>query len=331
MRSVLIFSCCLLLVACSSVDPASHCPAREPIACATDVGGVLPGVYEGTTSLAADGTFTGSRCGNGGGETIDDAGFRFTAPHAGRFRFTTEGSGYDTILSLRDGCGGRERSCNDDVPGGATHSRIDVDLGDCESVVAIVDGFDGSAVGGYRLTITAVEASCTDGIDDDRDGTADCADADCAGPRCDDPGDWPAAWIALERGVLDEVNARRAAGATCGAMSMPPVPALDHDELLQRSARGHSQDMTDQAYLDHVSLDGRTLDRRIAATGFTGGGAIGENIAGGYRTVDEVIAGWMSSPGHCQNIMSASFRTIGVGYAEGADGPRWTQNFAGTP
>lgn len=319
----------LALAGCAS-DPASHCPAREAITCATDVGGTVPALHEGTTSLDRDGTFTGSACGNGGGETIDDAGFRFTAPHAGRYRVTTEGSSFDTILSVREeSCTGRERTCIDDAGRGMTFSRLDLDLDDCETVVLIVDGFDGSAVGRYRLAISAVEASCTDGVDDDRDGPADCDDPDCAGPRCDVPGDWPAAWVAFENGVLDEVNRVRAEGAECDGMPMPPVPALEHDDLLQLAARGHSQDMTDQRYFDHTSLDGRTFDQRIAATGFAGAGPIGENIAAGYDSVDAVIAGWMSSPGHCLNIMSGSFRTIGVGFADGADGPRWTQNFAG--
>ena len=33
----------------------------------------------------------------------------------------------------------------------------------------------------------------------------------------------------------------------------------------------------------------------------------------------EVVNGWMSSPGHCRNIMSAAFRDIGMACARNDD------------
>lgn len=337
MRSSLSFCALVALVtissACSNgtdVDPAAHCPVRAPVECATDVGGMLPARLDGATSLSGVGAFDGSRCGNRGGEAIDDVGFEWTAPHAGRFRISTEGSAFDTILSVREGCGGREITCNDDGGAmGTVHSVVSMDLEDCQTITIVIDGFDGSAAGDYRLSIDAVEASCSDGTDDDHDGLADCDDPDCAGPRCDVPGDWPPDWVDLEEGVIEAVNRVRAEGATCGGMPMPPVGPLERDELLELAARGHSQDMLDQDYFDHTGLDGRSPFDRIADAGFTGPGPLGENIAAGYRTVEEVMNGWMNSPGHCTNIMNGAYRTIGVGYAENAGGNRWTQNFAG--
>jgi uncharacterized protein YkwD len=128
--------------------------------------------------------------------------------------------------------------------------------------------------------------------------------------------------------VLEEVNRVRAAGAVCGGEPMPPVPPLERDVLLEHAARLHSLDMAEQGYFSHESLDGRRPADRIAAAGFMGT-VVGENIAMGYRTVSEVMAGWLSSPGHCRNIMDPDFQFLGVGYAEGADGTRWTQNFGG--
>jgi uncharacterized protein YkwD len=58
----------------------------------------------------------------------------------------------------------------------------------------------------------------------------------------------------------------------------------------------------------------------------------GENIAAGYGSAAAVVAGWMASTGHCQNIMNAAFRSAGVGYATGASsqyGTYWTMNFGG--
>ncbi len=331
-----VLSVLLAATACSgpAPDPAAHCAARDAIDCATDVGGLVPFTTDGMTSDAGDGAYSGSRCGVGGGTAVDDAAFRWTAPRAGTYRFSTEGSSFDTVLSLREGsCGGRETICNDDAADGVTHSVVTMRLDECETITIVVDGHDADGVGAFTLAITESEAVCDDGADDDADGLVDCADPDCAGPRCDiDPGDWPTDWAALEESVLSLTNQRRAEGATCDGEAFPPAPPLERDVLLEEAARGHSLDMAEQRYFSHDSLDGRTFSDRIDATGFTGAPPIGENIASGYTSAEEVVAGWMASPGHCKNIMDASYHVLGVGYAEvpGGDGPRWTQDFGGS-
>ena len=39
----------------------------------------------------------------------------------------------------------------------------------------------------------------------------------------------------------------------------------------------------------------------------------GENIAAGQGRPEQVVAGWLASPGHCANIMAAEFADMGVG------------------
>lgn len=53
--------------------------------------------------------------------------------------------------------------------------------------------------------------------------------------------------------------------------------------------------------------------------------AAGENIAYGYRTPEEVVEGWLNSPGHRANILNPSFTHIGVGYNKNGSG--WVQLF----
>lgn len=308
-------------------DPAAHCAPRDALECATDVGGALPLVLEGSTAGAED-TFQRSRCGIGGGLAIEDAAYRWTAPRAGRYRFDASGSSFRALLSVRrDGCGGSELACDASEDG----ASVEVELSECESVVVVIDGSDGAGVGAFRVAVTASEGACDDGQDGDGDGLVDCADSDCAGPRCDDPGAWPTAWVALEAEVLELVNQRRSEGATCGGVTFAPAPPLEHDVLLERAARAHSMDMAEQRYFDHQSLDGRMLDDRLGEVGYDGSGPIGENIAWGQATAAQVMDGWMNSPGHCMNIMEPGYRRLGVGYAsvDGGDGPRWTQNFGG--
>lgn len=59
--------------------------------------------------------------------------------------------------------------------------------------------------------------------------------------------------------------------------------------------------------------------------------ACGENIAAGYTTAQEVVDGWMSSPGHRANILSNKFGSLGVGCVSSGK-PYWVQLFtdAGT-
>ena len=133
--------------------------------------------------------------------------------------------------------------------------------------------------------------------------------------------------------VLTLINQHRAAGATCGGTAYPPAPPLTMNPNLQTAARLHSLDMATQNYFSHNSLDGRTFDQRIRNAGYGGSFPLGENIAAGQSTPQSVVTGWMNSQGHCANIMNASFRSTGVGYAFNSSAQYrhyWTQVFGGS-
>lgn len=149
-----------------------------------------------------------------------------------------------------------------------------------------------------------------------------------AEPVCDES-TWPAAWIAFEDEVLTAINQRRAAGATCGGVAKPAVGPLVMNAELRSAARCHSLDMGVQGYFSHTSQDGRSPWDRIDAAGYTGS-ATAENIAAGYATVAAVVDGWMTSTGHCNNIMDGRSTETGVGYAYQAGSPYgryWTETF----
>jgi uncharacterized protein YkwD len=112
---------------------------------------------------------------------------------------------------------------------------------------------------------------------------------------------------------------------------MPPVAPIVMESHLLQAARCHSLDMGVHAYFDHNSQDGRTPWNRIAQAGYTNAAWQGENIAAGYATPSAVVTGWMNSPGHCSNIMSANFKDTGLGYALVSGSPYqsyWTEDFA---
>ena len=55
--------------------------------------------------------------------------------------------------------------------------------------------------------------------------------------------------------------------------------------------------------------------------------AAGENIAYGQRTPQEVVTGWMNSPGHRANILNSNFHKIGIGVYQSNGVIYWSQLF----
>jgi len=126
---------------------------------------------------------------------------------------------------------------------------------------------------------------------------------------------------AVRRAILDRVNAeRRSAGRR-------PLTA---DRRLDEAAERHARDMLARGYFAHASPEGRTVRQRALDAGYKWH-TIGENIAEGQLSVEEVMKSWMESPHHRENILSRDFTQMGLGLAlgEGAKGFRveWVQTF----
>jgi len=152
-------------------------------------------------------------------------------------------------------------------------------------------------------------------------------------PWCNDVATWDPAWTQLEDQVLTLVNQRRAAGATCGAMTFAPAPALTFDERLRCAARRHSKDMAVKGFFDHVGSDGSTFGERILSAGYAFTMAA-ENIAAGPATAAAVVDAWMNSTSHCPNIMDPKLTNLGTGYYFAGSTMYkhyWTQDFGQRP
>ncbi|HUN25111.1 MAG TPA: CAP domain-containing protein [Steroidobacteraceae bacterium] len=135
---------------------------------------------------------------------------------------------------------------------------------------------------------------------------------------------------ALAARALELVNAVRAAGARCGGHRFEPAPPLALSTTLSNVALAHAEDMARNDYFEHVDLAGETPADRVRAVGYAES-LVGENIAYGPDTLDEVVEGWLASPGHCANIMDPRFAQMGIGYAAGRGsrpGLYWDQLFA---
>lgn len=146
---------------------------------------------------------------------------------------------------------------------------------------------------------------------------------------CDDVTTWSTEWTSYENQVLTLVNQRRAAGATCGGVYKPPVPALTLDTRLRCAARKHSKDMGVNNFFSHTGSNGSTPWQRITSAGYAYRSA-GENISAGYATPSAAVTGWMNSTAHCNNIMNPAFKHLGVGYffrSGSTYSHYWTQDF----
>jgi uncharacterized protein YkwD len=130
--------------------------------------------------------------------------------------------------------------------------------------------------------------------------------------------------------LLLRINRARAEPRRCGSKAFPAAPPLQSSAQLRRAAEAHTQDMVSHDYFAHEGYDGSTPAQRVAATGYHYR-LVGENLASGPQSAAEAVAGWLTSPGHCENIMDARFSESGVAYAANSSGaPRvyWVQEFA---
>jgi uncharacterized protein YkwD len=119
----------------------------------------------------------------------------------------------------------------------------------------------------------------------------------------------------MEGQVVDLVNTQRAK-AGCEPLVVDP--------RLEQAAEEHSTDMAERNYFNHTTPEGLTFRDRIQSAGYANP-QTAENIARGQRNAEQVMDGWMNSPGHRANILNCDLSRVGVGLDE--DGMYWTQDF----
>lgn len=104
------------------------------------------------------------------------------------------------------------------------------------------------------------------------------------------------------------------------------VPPLKTEPTLMQLADFYACRLVEGDFFSHVDpYDASTVDSRAISFGYPFV-KIGENLAAGQKTVREVVADWMASPGHRANILDPAFTEIGVAVkVGGANGPYWVQ------
>jgi uncharacterized protein YkwD len=107
------------------------------------------------------------------------------------------------------------------------------------------------------------------------------------------------------------------------------LPLLRDNPALGRSAQHWTNAMVAGGYLSH----GADVGARISAAGYNWS-TVGEVIGAGYGTARQMVKAWMTSPTHCQVILSPAFGAVGAGINRHAvagfahRGGTWTADFA---
>lgn len=102
------------------------------------------------------------------------------------------------------------------------------------------------------------------------------------------------------------------------------VAPLAKNASLCQAAGTRSQEIS--SVFEHTRPNGQSCFSILEEMGISYMGC-GENIAMGQRTPEEVVRGWMNSPGHRANILDETFEEIGVGVTSIGGILYWVQLF----
>lgn len=96
------------------------------------------------------------------------------------------------------------------------------------------------------------------------------------------------------------------------------LPPLSYSPKLTQAAREQVSGMIAMGKIRHKGTDGSKPSDRVERAGYRFV-TVGENVASGQETAEEVMEGWMNSPGHKRNILG-EFRELGASKAEDDEG-----------
>jgi uncharacterized protein YkwD len=115
----------------------------------------------------------------------------------------------------------------------------------------------------------------------------------------------------IKKKMVTLINNARSFKRKCGFKTFNPAGPVKWNSTLVKAALNHSRDMAEHDFLSHTGSKGSSADERVKKVGYAWK-SVGENISAGSETCEEVVAGWLNSPGHCKNIMNSNFTEIGA-------------------
>jgi uncharacterized protein YkwD len=133
--------------------------------------------------------------------------------------------------------------------------------------------------------------------------------------------------------LMELVNAARIDPDRAGWPTYSPVPPLVWSDVLVEAAQFHSQEMVDNDYFNHDSVNSKgehyeTFPERIDRFGYTGYFTIGENIGWNTGDVLSLFEDFMETEVHRDNIFDQEYNETGIGI-RGPSTVKYTQDFGG--
>jgi uncharacterized protein YkwD len=107
---------------------------------------------------------------------------------------------------------------------------------------------------------------------------------------------------------LDAEQARNMINAYRKANGLKP---LKLSTALTEAAKNHSRDLAKWDRISHYGSDGSNPWDRVKRAGYNAKLAA-ENVGTGQVTIDEVMKGWQTSPGHNKNLLLADASDMGI-------------------
>lgn len=92
------------------------------------------------------------------------------------------------------------------------------------------------------------------------------------------------------------------------------LPALAADPQLEAAALEQAANMARVGRMTHTAGWGKDFASRLRGNGIAGAAA--ENIAHGQKDVGSLLAAWMNSRGHRDNILNPSYTRFGLAYVK---------------
>lgn len=109
---------------------------------------------------------------------------------------------------------------------------------------------------------------------------------------------------AAAQGWLSQVRAQEGRGA------------LKPSGQLTRAATAHAEDLARSGRFSHEGSNGSSVGQRVRKQGYKFC-FVAENIAEGQGSLQDVLEGWMASPGHRRNILAE--QAVEFGLVRGPD------------
>jgi len=123
----------------------------------------------------------------------------------------------------------------------------------------------------------------------------------------------PANVNAMAQEIANGVNANRRANGQS---------TIRYNRRLSQAAMTHACDMAVNNFFGHNGSNGSTVQRRVRSAGYQDC-LVAENLAWGYPSSQQIISGWMNSPGHRTNMLHPRVAEFGVAITQGPKGPNW--------